>query len=366
MPAEISTSSQIPSISTARLGRIYLLADDLTGCCDAGAAFLAAGHEVRVWLGAKPSFTASESVQAINTASRGLPPDKAEEAVTRAASAVKAGADTIFFKKIDSAARGPIAAELLAAQRVLGTRVILFAPGFPATGRTVRDGILEVRDASGQDSKVALRELFPAEMSGAIALVSNGDDLASAIDSGRTILLCDSVTQEELNALARAARPFNGLLYTGSAGLARAMASLDGTKAQRTELPSAVRTLLITGTPHPVTKLQLDQLESAAHLRKNVQILRIACEAGDGAKIRDTFNQFDPQALILTGGDTALLAGQALGAHSILLKGEFTSGIPWGILQGGEAQGRIVVTKSGGFGSPSALNDLIEHFAGEA
>ena len=365
MPAEISTPSPLLYAPANLPARIYLLADDLTGACDAGAAFLAAGREVRVWLGAKAPFAAPESVQAVNTASRDLPADQAAEAVTRAASDLKAAADAIVFKKVDSAARGHIAAELLAAQRALGAQATLFAPGFPAMGRTVRDGILEVRDASGQNVRIDLRELFAAEMSDSTALIAHATELTAALDAGRTIVICDSATQEDLNALANAAKSIATLLYAGSAGLARALAHTYGSHASA-PLPAAARTLLIAGTPHPLTKLQLEQLESSPRLAERVQILRTDCEPGNEATIREIFHAFNPEALILTGGDTALFAGQALGAHSILLKGEFTAGIPWGILQGGEAQGRIVVTKSGGFGLPSALHDLIERFAGEA
>jgi uncharacterized protein YgbK (DUF1537 family) len=372
MSVEFSAPNQSAATTAAKAGAVRLLADDLTGACDASVAFLAVGHGVRVWLGEKALFDAAETVQAFNTASRELPATEAADAVARAAAAMRTGAGTVNFKKIDSAGRGPIAAELLAAQRTLEARAILLAPGFPAAGRTVRGGILEVSDATGQIVSVDLRELFPAPIRKEIALVSGADEFAAAIESGKTILLCDSATQEELDGLVRTAALFTGLLYAGSAGLARAIASLySSAPARPAAWPAAVRTLVIAGTPHPVTKLQLAQLEEqtdvdAAPIGTGVQILRVACEAGDEAKIRSAFHTFDPEALILTGGDTALFAGRALGAHSILLKGEFAAGIPWGTLEGGEAHGRTVVTKSGGFGSPSALNDLIAHLTGAA
>lgn len=366
MPTETSTPSQSVPAAGTPASRICLLADDLTGACDAGVAFLAAGHEVRVWLGERALFAAPESVQAINTASRALPAHEAAETVACAAKAMQPAADAVLFKKIDSAARGPIAAELLAAQHVLDARAILFAPAFPAAGRTVRDGILEIRDATGQAAHVNLHELFSAEMRSAIVAVSSADEVAAALESGKTILLCDSTTQQDLKALAHAAKPFAGLLYAGSAGLARAIASLHETPRRPTTRATVTRTLVVTGSPHPVTKLQLDQLEGAAHRHEQVQIVRIECEAGDDETIRAAFRALEPEALILTGGDTALFAGRALGAHSILLQGEFAAGIPWGTLDGGMADGRIAVTKSGGFGSASALNDLIAHLSGAA
>src|ERR1700691_384731 len=147
---EAATPSHPIPAPAARALRVRLLADDVTGACDAGGAFLAAGHSVRVWIGARALHATDESAQAFHTASRDLTADRAAEAVAQAAQSLDRDANTLLFKKVDSAGRGPIGAELLAAQRVLGTRAILFAPAFPAMGRTVRNGTLEIRDASGE------------------------------------------------------------------------------------------------------------------------------------------------------------------------------------------------------------------------
>ncbi|MGA7343113.1 MAG: four-carbon acid sugar kinase family protein [Terracidiphilus sp.] len=352
---------------TAELAaRVRILADDVTGACDSGAAFLAAGHSVRVWFGATPLFPAPETVQAFHTASRYLAAGGAAEVVARAAAGLERDGRTILFKKVDSAGRGLIAAEVLAAHRALGSKAILFAPGFPAAGRTVRDGILEIRDACGQNTQVSLPELFAPEMSEGIALVKTAAEVARAIECGKTLLMCDSATQDELNALARAAEPLHELLYAGSAGLAQAIASLHPAPAPDAPAAAARRTLVIAGTPHPITRLQLESLESATRERQDARILRIACEDGDEAKICSAFEAFEPDALILTGGDTAQMAADALGVHSILLRGEFAPGIPWGRLEGGAAQGRIAVTKSGGFGSAGTLNEIVERLSGAA
>jgi D-threonate/D-erythronate kinase len=352
--------------NTTSSRQVRLLADDLTGACDAAAAFLKTGHAVRVWFGATSLFPATERTQAFHTASRSLSADEAARAVSKAAVHLRSGADTLFFKKIDSAGRGPIAAEVLAAHRALETRVILLAPGFPAAGRTVRDGILEIRDGCSQDRQVNLREIFVREMRDTMVTISRAGEVAAGIECGKTILVCDSATQDELDALARAAEPIEGLLYAGSAGLAQAIANLHPVPAALTSTAAAARTLIIVGTGHPVTNLQISVLEQAAHGGERVQILRIQCEDRDDAKVRAAFSSFDPEALIVTGGDTAQFAAAALGAHSMLLHGEFAPGIPWGRLQGGMAEGRIAVTKSGGFGSATALNDVIAKLSGVA
>jgi D-threonate/D-erythronate kinase len=363
---EAATPSHPTAARAARALRVRLLADDVTGACDAGAAFLAAGHSVRVWFGARALYATDESAQAFHTASRDLTADRAAEAVAQAAQSLARDANTLLFKKVDSAGRGPIGAELLAAQRVLGTKTILFAPAFPVMGRTVRNGVLEIRDASGETRQLQIAGLFPAEIRDAMASISSADAIAAAVESGKKLLLCDSETQQDLDALACAAEPLNGLLYAGSAGLARAVAGLHPAPAPEAPKATAARILVIAGSPHPVTKLQLEHLESGASPHSNIQVLRIACERGDELLIRAACDAFDPEALILTGGETAQLAAESLGADSILLHGELVAGTPWGTLQGGRAQGRIAVTKSGGFGAISALSDAIRRLSGGA
>lgn len=363
MPAQDSSpQTSSPSFADPHSGRIVLLADDLTGACDAAAAFIRSGRSVRVWFGASVQFSAPESVQAFNTNSRSLSPGRAERVVSQAATALGSDPNSLFFKKVDSAARGPFAAEVLAAHRALSTRAILLAPAFPSAGRIVRDGVLELQDAAGKSAQVRLAGLFPFTSRSHIGQVSQPSELAPMLDSGHTILLCDSTTEADLDALARAAQDLSGLLYAGSAGLAHALSGLNRTRPQPALLPPVSRTLFIAGSPHPVTKLQLENLESDRF--DGVQVLQLRRQFRAATHIRDAFRSFAPQALILTGGETALLAVNALEAHSFILHGELAPGIPWGVIQGGAAHGCVVVTKSGGFGAPTAFNEILATFRG--
>ena len=348
--------------------QIFLLADDLTGASDSAAAFLRMDRAVRVWLGAAATFHAKEPVQAFNTNSRSLSPAKASRIVARSVAALASNSQALFFKKIDSAARGPFAAEILAAHRAFGSRAVLLAPAFPAAGRTVLNGILEIQDATGQLTQIDIASLFPPRRRSLIALVSRPEDLAAALDNGKLVLLCDASTQSDLESLVRAAEKFPSLLFAGSAGLAQALASRDAQHIRRVPPPSASRTLLLAGSDHPVTKLQLETLKRAdARVdSRALQVLRLDFSPRDRARILDSFRTFTPQALILTGGDTASLVARTLGAHSFILHGELAPGIPWGIVQGGVAEGCIVITKSGGFGAPTIFNEILTALRGPA
>ncbi len=365
MPAELpSPDSALPSFADARSRRIVLLADDLTGACDAGAAFLRSGHSVRVWFGTSVQFSAPESVQAFNTDSRALSPGRAARVVGQAAAALGSDPNSFFFKKVDSAARGPFSAEVLAVHRALKTRAVLLAPAFPSAGRTVRDGILDIQDASGEQKQVDLRRLFPLTARGRVINISSPSELEPAMESGKSILICDTTTQADLESLVRVTDKLPGLLYTGSAGLAQALARLDSARITPALLPTVSRILLIAGSPHPVTKLQLEDLDPDRF--EGLNVLLISGHLFAKGRIRSRFKSFAPEALILTGGETAMLAVQVLEANSFILQGELAAGIPWGLVQGGAAHGCIVVTKSGGFGSTTVFTDILRALRGPA
>ncbi len=364
MPAEIPAPDlDRPTFADSRSHRIVVLADDLTGACDAGVAFLKAGHTVRVWFGTSVQFSAPESVQAFNTNSRSLAPGRAAHAVSQASAALGTDPNALFFKKVDSAARGPFAAEILAAHRTLKTRAVLLAPAFPSAGRTVLGGILEIQDPAGENKQVDLARLFPLLARGKIVNISGPAELKPALDSGKSFLICDSATQADLESLARVAANLPSLLFAGSAGLAQALAGLSLARISAALVPAISQVLLVAGSPHPVTSLQLETLDTDRF--ESVRVLRIGRFFAK-ARIRSAFRSHNPQALILTGGETAMLAVNALEAHSFILQGELAPGIPWGLVQGGAAHGCVVVTKSGGFGAPNAFNEILAALRGPA
>ena len=345
-----------PDTSRGRFDKVRILADDLTGACDAAAAFLPAGHEVRVWLGAGATHPSSEPVQAFNTASRQLNSAAAADAVFRAALAIPTDARTLWLKKVDSAGRGEIPAEVLAAHKALATRAVLFAPSFPAAGRTVRGGTLFVEDATGNTTETHLVSQFQQH-----APTVHISQPHLELDGAATVLVCDASTQVDLEALAKIDTP--GILFAGSAGLAKALVAVHfpPNPTQAETRPRASRPITICGSRHPVTSLQLDHLAQAL---TEHPLIQIAAQADDEAILLTQFSHHCTDALILTGGDTALLVLQTLGAHSILLRGEMFPGIPWGLIQGGLADGRIVVTKSGGFGNADSLTRIVQQLTG--
>jgi D-threonate/D-erythronate kinase len=364
--------TQQPEEHREAAGPVFILADDLTGACDSGVAFLAAGRSVRVVLDPVVLDPASldrtippkDSVLAITTESRTLAQHEAAEQVARTTLFLlsRANAPTLF-KKIDSAARGHIGAETIAALDASGAVIAIVAPAFPAAGRTVLNGVLTIRDAANQDITVSLRDLFLNTDPTQIAVLPTTptpaleQGIAQAIASGIRILLCDAQIQSDLEHLAAAAfRHPHSILWTGSAGLAHALAAtLPHLHQAKPIAPGCTgRTLLFVGTDHPVTTLQISHLEADPGTPPH-SIHRVDWTTPSPRDIQVAFASVPTSALILTGGETAAFVLRALDASGILLAGELAPGIPWGVLEGGAADGCMVVTKSGGFGPCDAL-----------
>jgi uncharacterized protein YgbK (DUF1537 family) len=129
-------------------------------------------------------------------------------------------------------------------------------------------------------------------------------------------------------------------------------------------LPTAAGpVLVIAGSPAPATQRQLE------HLPPHLEVLRTppaAAERDHGQAVVALAGQVRvrmpgprPGLLVLTGGETARTVCTQLGALGVHLLGEVLPGLPVGHLAGGVWDGVLVVTKAGGFGSPSALLDVL-------
>ena len=365
--------------SSGNLDCIVILADDLTGACDSGVAFLRCGRPVRVVLDG-PGFdlesrltatTKSDPVVwALTTETRDLPPDQAAERVTNSmATLAPILKHALLFKKVDSAARGNCGVEISTVLRSSGAALALVAPAFPAAGRTVNSGILTVRDWSGQNAAILLRDLFPHEDANGIEVLPAGSaqqleqGIAEALAKGTRLLLCDAAKQDDLERLADAAlRVQAPLLWAGSAGLAHALANAlpqASTNPVPRRKPDGGRTLLFVGTAHAVTSLQVAHLKQSSNGIDRA-IHYIPCAAASQQDVVAVFSAKPASALILTGGDTAAFVLRSLGASSLELAGEIARGIPWGFIEGGMADGCVVVTKSGGFGERDVLVHAFE------
>ncbi len=246
--------------------------------------------------------------------------------------------------------------------------------------------------------------------------VRNGEPVRDALENNDCVV-ADAESDNDLEALVQAIQDPSSVLWVGSAGLARALGEIY--PGPRDDIPSRAPApisgvLAVVGSVNEVAREQLRRLseepgvatvylDTAALLSGSyedtvgeaAEAVRAALSSGRGAVLcsiageevdsalhgesvssdevservsealaevvaglagEDLFN-----ALVLTGGDTAVRVARSLGATGILLEGEIEAGVPVGTLLGPRPY--RVVTKAGGFGGPDTLRDAFRALA---
>jgi uncharacterized protein YgbK (DUF1537 family) len=368
--------------SAAACGRIVLLADDLTGACDASAGFVNQGFTASVLLRELlPEQAPATDLVAAVTYTRDLGPDATRQLLLNHPILRNFNSGNIFHK-VDSAGRGNPGVEMTAIAAQAHCDAIVFAPAFPGAGRVVRNGQLHVVDFSRQNRHTDLLSLLPSSLRSQAELVPIQSveflhrKMEAANSVRRNLWICDAASEKDLDAIVEAASglPLR-ILWSGSAGLAAAVArhcasSASGRTALRTPEPRPGRTLVVSGTDHAVTLAQFERLAvSVVRLSLDAAVVpdfACGCLQLDWARttpgaVRGFWQRLHKAdqppitSLVLTGGDTAAFVLEALGASSLILGGELEQGIPWSRVVGGWADGALAITKSGGFGTVDSL-----------
>ena len=382
--------------------RVGIIADDLTGAADTGVQLARAGYRTAVAFRDAPIPPADNlDAVALDTDSRAMPAGFAAKRVMEAGLTVREA--SIVYKKLDSTLRGPIAAELAAALGASGRDRAVVAPAFPAAGRTTVEGVQLVRGVPVDETEAKddprtpvheghvptlLAAAFPSVVSLSAEDLADPATVRRALEEARCVV-ADAARDEDLEALVRAVPDPSEVLWAGSAGLAVALGRVyPGPHTATSPSARARRVLVVVGSLSGVARGQLRSLEehgcaavpvsgadrealgklrealskgacAALHSAED----RISSGAGDvvemlagvvGALSEE--NLFD--ALVLTGGDTAVGVARRLGAVGVRLEGEVEPGIPVGILIGPKPY--RVVTKAGAFGEPGTLVRAVE------
>jgi uncharacterized protein YgbK (DUF1537 family) len=71
-------------------------------------------------------------------------------------------------------------------------------------------------------------------------------------------------------------------------------------------------------------------------------------------------DRHDVAALVLIGGDGARAVLDRLGGSGMRIMDTIAEGVPFGVVEGGQANGLSVVTKAGGFGGANALIEIVD------
>jgi uncharacterized protein YgbK (DUF1537 family) len=367
------------SLATNQPGQpmsLRLLADDLTGALDTAAELVGLTGPVQTyWHGAVPQTLPANA--ALDSGTRELMPAPAAAIVTEL-TAHLTGA-VIAYKKIDSLLRGSTLAELAACMRAGGWQRCVLAPAFPHQGRATRNGRQYARDLHGRWAEVGSDIIAALRAQGAVAQAGR-----PCADLPPGISVFDAETDDDLRTIAALGRSWPGpILWSGTGGLARALVGHAAVGAP-VALPRPI--LGLFGSDQPVTAAQLAACgthwttlpdggsESAVRLTGTLRDAGIALASVDlpagltrpdaalriGAAMDGLAGLLEPPGtLVVAGGETLRGLCVALGAQCLEVQGSIQPGLPWSILRGGRWDGVTVVSKSGAFGSPGLLRDLL-------
>ena len=296
-------------------------------------------------------------------------------------------------------------------------------PAYPAMGRTVEDGLLRVHGGPVEDSPAGRDPVTPVPTSEfalllpgttTISLSGSPEQDAQALRdaAGDGVVVVNAASDDDLRTLAAAlvvAGPT--AIPAGSAGLAAALATACAGAATELTPPEPApaaqgqRIVVVVSSLHDVARAQTDHLQSqldpadlrilqpdeslldqpnrlaqwaAGELEFPESLPRVVViispEAVGGSAlslsgaaiarslasvVQQTLAHASVGALVLVGGDGARAVLDATRAQALRITGAIQEGIPVGVVEGGTAAGKIVVTKAGGFGPATALLDTV-------
>jgi D-threonate/D-erythronate kinase len=366
--------------------QLLVVADDRTGALEtAGALADLLGHEVPALAGGTALDDVAAGDHGAGSSHRATVIDLGTRHLAPGAAAERAAlADPDRFRsyrhahKIDSTLRGNWAHEL-AARHLTSAAPVLVVAALPALGRVCVDG--EVRQhgrpvhqgPSADDVSAATRSSRVDDhlMAAGCQVVQGIGDLSDLhlwLRSPSGVAVCDATTEHDLAAIAEAwAAAAHPVILAGtSAAIAAGGSALTGAPAAASCPPPTIEApaLVVCGSVHPSARAQLVGLAASG-----VVIVTTPLPTGGLAAVGSSTASRTAQLLaesarhliVRTGCSTVVTIGgdttaALLGNGPVMVGGSLAPGTPWGRHR---PDGPLIVSRSGGFGGPDALVDLL-------
>jgi len=284
--------------------RLAIIADNLTGANDAGVQFRKFGFSTQVVLNHTELINHCTGIDviSINTNSRKLSAEVAYDRVYQVGSALIKLGFRRFYKKIDSTLRGNIAEEINATMKSLALTLAIIVPSYPAHGRIVENGYLQIVQAWGDNSSSLPICYVPSIIKPAteipvavlpLADVRQGEKklrqkFTELYTAGISLIAVDAVTDEDLHNIAIAISKLDiPCLSVGSAGLASKL-PIAWKVAQQEHLGLRLGTMVVAGTLNHVTAEQIISVLDYP----NTELIEIQSNAiYDGSSVAEELQQ---------------------------------------------------------------------------
>jgi D-threonate/D-erythronate kinase len=399
---------------------VSVIADDLSGAASVGAEFARCGLSTVIVQDTDALRSERAEVVIFDTESRYDATGQAREKARAAGRALREIGAPILLKKFDSLLRGPIGHEIDAIMDSAELAQCVFIGAAPKMGRITVGGYQLV---DGLPLAERMRSVDPTAPAGSSfiperlaretgrpvlhldtqVLARGGHALAAFFaNAGTGIIVADSSTQADLNAVVAAAHAAGVRFFAGSYGMGEALRSITGGSRR------AAPVLLVAGSTSEMTRRQVARLEATLDARSVVldldasffrmpldefaapylerlraghdillhtsasheaydRVRRLAVDFGISdtelvARVETLLQRLvGPslarcKAFVFSGGNTAQSVYRLLHAKGLTIsRHEVLPGTPVAKVRGGPYDGRLFLTKPGSFGTADDL-----------
>ncbi|MCL5064311.1 MAG: hypothetical protein M1600_04470 [Firmicutes bacterium] len=346
----------------------WIFADDLTGAME--VAVIGPEPTLVAW---QPGSLGSRQSVVVNLATRDLDCSRLDDSMARWGEIGEEAKATDVGQKMDSLGRGHWPHETRWLAEHFNRSRVLVAPSLPAEERSVKEGWIWYRKQKVLDLRQSL-----ASVGLSVASFTEEGSLPKDLGTSVTVFVADASTDEDLRHLVRT-WPFEAResLFVGSRGLLSAWIS--PTPGGR-EIPNVDGPILvIIGSLHAERLGQLSALKtvlpiwSLSELARGAQlpcgqdgvVTSVDMEADGPGVIQAYWQSVLPKvlrrgwgALLVSGGATAEVVLASAQAGSVEALAALPEGSALGRINGGMLHGTLIATKSGSFGTESALAAL--------
>jgi uncharacterized protein YgbK (DUF1537 family) len=155
---------------------LTVLADDITGAAEIAGVCLRSGLRVKLDFDFSVRSVPEAEVWVIASDTRSLAKGEASEAVRETARVLRELGVGRLYKKIDSALRGHVVAEIEALRKIFSVEKVVVLPGNPSGGRVVCDGVYLIDGRRLDETSFADDPDFPARTAVVRDLLGLDDD----------------------------------------------------------------------------------------------------------------------------------------------------------------------------------------------